>query len=373
MRSSDMPGGTREKLKILFVTSTLYFGGAQKVTYLLADALSERYDVTVAYCFDSGQRHGYSERCRLRKLPEYARDAKPLGKIGSIREQIKALKALKQELGIDVSLSLGNLSNCINALSKGNEIVICSERSNPKQSLGNLFPFTRYLFRKADHVVFQSEAIRNLYGDEIRTKSSILKNPLLIPEPAYDSREKKIVAMGRLVPQKNYPLLIRSFAAFRERFPEYVLHIYGEGNMENELRKLARDLDVTEEVIFEGNRRDVLERIRDAEMFVLSSDFEGLSNALLESMSMGIACISTKCEGSVDVIRDRENGLLTEKGDEKGLTEAMCELAGDPVLRKKLESRAMRDMKAFERDLVVRDWEEVILRCAASAAGGEER
>lgn len=373
MERNGRPGNeARGKLKILFVTSTLYFGGAQKVTYLLADALSERHDVTVAYCFDSGQRHAYSERCRIRKLPEYPRDAGPLKQLRAIRKQVRTLKALKRELGIDVTVSLGNLANCINALSKGTETVICSERSNPKRSLGRLFPLTRLFFRRADHIVFQSEAVRSFYGEEIRAKSSILKNPLLIPEPAGEAREKKIVSMGRFVPQKNYPLLIRSFAAFRERYPEYTLHLFGEGKMEKELRQLARDLGLADAVVFEGNRQDVHEQIRDAEMFVLSSDFEGLSNALLECMSMGIACVSTDCEGSVDVIRDRENGLLTAKGDEKGLTEAMCALAGDPALRKALEDRAMQDMKAYDRDLVVRDWEEVILR-SAFAAEGEAR
>ena len=139
--------------------------------------------------------------------------------------------------------------------------------------------------------------------------------------------------------------------------------------MEEKLKQLARDLGVAESVVFEGNRQDVHDQIRDAEMFVLSSDFEGLSNALLECMSMGIACISTDCEGSVDVIRDRENGLLTKRGDEKGLTEAMCLLASDPAVRKTLETRAMQDMKAFDRDLVVLEWEKVILRAASAAEG----
>ena len=76
-----------------------------------------------------------------------------------------------------------------------------------------------------------------------------------------------------------------------------------------------------ESVFLEGNRSDVHTLIRDAEIFVLASDYEGLSNALLECMTMGIACISTDCEGSTDVIRDGENGLLVRRGDEKGLTE----------------------------------------------------
>ncbi len=361
---SDVFG--RKKINLLFVTTALYFGGAQKVTYILADALSDRYDVTVAYCFDTGRSHEFSEKCRIRKLPEFSSDANLPERMRSIREQIRTLKALKKELKIDAAISLGNVSNFINAMSKGDEQIICCERSNPKRSWGSLFFLTSLAFRRADHVVFQSERIRSLFGSGVRLKSSILKNPVLIPDPAAVCREKKIVAIGRLTAQKNQALLISAFAKFRERFPEYSLHIYGEGELERQLKMLIRSLEISGHVFLEGNDPDVHEKIRDAEMFVLSSDFEGLSNALLECMAMGISCISTKCEGSTDVIRNGENGLLADIGDESGLAQAMCTLAQDPHLRRRMERQAMEDMKLYARDLVVKDWECMILQCIRS-------
>ena len=88
-------GGKRH---LLFVTSSLYFGGAQKVVYLLASGLSDEYDVTVAYCYDSGQRHLFHENCRIRKLPDYGKDAPLWEKARCIGKQIKALRELKKEL-----------------------------------------------------------------------------------------------------------------------------------------------------------------------------------------------------------------------------------------------------------------------------------
>ena len=222
---------------------------------------------------------------------------------------------------------------------------------------------THILFVRSDFVVFQSEKIRNLYGKRIREKSCILKNPLLRPEPALEHREKKIVTLGRLTAQKNHSLLIRSFEPFHKRFPEYSLFIFGDGELEGETKRLTGHLNLSDAVFLEKNDPDVLQRIRDAEMFVLSSNFEGLSNALLECMSMGIACISTRCEGSVDVIRERENGLLVDVGDKRALTEAMCALAQDPELRRRLERQAMEDMKAYDKDTVVKDWSRVIRQC----------
>ncbi len=351
------------KRNILFVTSTLYWGGAQKVVSILANGFAKRYNVTVAYCFDSGRSHPFSTQIGLRKLPEYPRGAGVLERTLCEAKQIRALKKLKKELGIEASVSLGNDSNFLNAMSKGPECVICCERSNPQKSWGPLFHLTRLSFRIADHVVFQSEQVRSIFGPRIREKSTILKNPVQIPEPAFPQREKKIVALGRLTAQKNHLLLLRSFARFREEYPEYRLHLFGAGEMEGQIREAVRTLGLSGQVVLEGEDPDVHAKIRDAEMFVLSSDYEGLSNALLECMAMGIACVSTRCEGSVNVIRDGVNGLLADVGDEQGFAEAMRTLARDPGLRLRLERQAMEDLKAYDKDLVLPEWEDLVRRC----------
>ena len=358
-------------LNLLIITSTLYLGGVQKVTCILANALAENNNVTVAYCYDSGRRNPFSEKCRIHKLPEYDGAAGRLAKASGLRRQIKALKALKRELKTDAAISLGNVGNIINAMSGGPCPVICCERNNPKKALGRLFFLLQLSYRKADHIVFQSEKVRGFFPSHIREKSSILKNPVLIPIPAADHREKKIVSIGRLDAQKNQWLLIRSFARFHERFPEYRLHLFGEGGMEGQLRTLAADLGVLEQVILEGDDPNVHARIRDAEMFVLSSDYEGLSNALLECMSMGIACISTRCEGSVDVIQEGENGLLVDVGDERSLTQAMCRLAADPQLRERIALKAREDMKGYASSAVTKDWENMIRKCCGCDAAAE--
>ena len=210
------------KRNIMLVTSSLYFGGAQKVTYLLADGLSDMFNVTVVYCFDSGYSYPFNERISIRKLPEYDRNAGVCEKMICVRKQVKALRALKRELDIDAALSLGNIANYLNVMSRDNDRVICSERSNPKRSWGKWFyHITRILYERADCLIFQSEKIRALYGKNVREKSCILKNPLLRPEPAYEHREKKIVNLGRFTTQKNHDLLIRSFAQFHKEYPEY--------------------------------------------------------------------------------------------------------------------------------------------------------
>lgn len=365
MESGKTPERDNEKRRNLaVVTSSLYLGGAQKVACLLANGLSDEFNVTLIYSFNSGRSNPIREEVGIWKLPDYDRNDSLWKKARCIRKQVKALHALKNELDIDAAISFGNHSNLINLMSKGKGRVICSERSNPKRSWGRWFFWvSRILYLQSDYVIFQSERIRKLYGSRIHKKSCVLKNPLSRPKPAYDRRERKIVNLGRLTAQKNHALLLRSFSRFRMQYPEYKLCIFGDGELEESLEQLIRSLGLSDSAFLEKNDPNVLERIKDAEMFVLSSDFEGLSNALLECMSMGVACISTKCEGSTDVIRNGENGLIVDIGDEKALAAAMCELASDPELRRRLERQAMEDMRAYDKDVVVQDWARAIRQC----------
>lgn len=108
-------------------------------------------------------------------------------------------------------------------------------------------------------------------------------------------REKRIVAVGRLEPQKNHKLLIEAFACFREQDPEYTLELYGKGSMERELRDLTESLGIASSVIFRGFSEHVREEIRGAAMYVLSSDYEGISNSMLEALALGVPVIATDC------------------------------------------------------------------------------
>ena len=232
----------------------------------------------------------------------------------------------------------------------------------PGTIIGKLFPQIRHAYEKADHVVFQSEQVRSVFEKSIREKSSILKNPVMIPEPADDKRKKKIVTMGRLTSQKNHVLLIRSFAGFYRRFPGYTLHLFGDGELSDDLQALAASLGIRDAVQFHGHVRDIHEAIADAEIFALSSSFEGLSNALLECMMMGFPCVSTRCEGSVDVIRSGENGLLVDKGSDGQMAAALALLADDPGLRQKLGAAAKETAERYRTDLIIAQWKELTER-----------
>ena len=270
------------------------------------------------------------------------------------------IKKLKSLYRIDTTISFLNVGCVVNVLTCGGDKRIVSERMDPSK-----MPFVYYLCSRlycflADHVVFQTKYVQSMFSDRIKKKSCIIPNPTEVTCKAHPVCAKKIVAVGRLDKQKNHKLLIRSFAIFHETHRQHHLYIYGEGTLLEELRKTADDCRMQEFVHFEGFKKDIHAAISDAEQFVLSSDHEGLSNALMEAMMMGHACISTACAGSNEIIENEKNGLLVPVGDANALSEAMCRLSDDPALRKQLRHAASLSAGEWTADKVVRLWEKLL-------------
>ncbi len=361
-KKNDEPRGH----SVLFLISSLYGGGAEKVCCVLASGLAERHDVAVLYFSErpGGRTYPLDPRVTRIRMPyrgcSFRRS--PLRALAYAWLNVREVRKVKKARHVDAAVSLLREPNVLNVLSRRGERVVTSERANPRIYCPEKFWQTRFAYALSDHVVFQSRKVQHLYGPWIRRRSSIIPNPVSVSCLADEKRNKRVVTAGRLVAQKNHKMLIESFAAFRAKYPEYTLTIYGEGEERENLQRQIDRLGLGDCVFLPGNEPDLHERIRDAEIFVLSSNFEGLSNALLECMTMGIACISTRCEGSEDVIRHGENGLLIDIGDERALTESLCALAADPALRARLEAEAKKDAAAFDKTVVVRAWEQILFR-----------
>ena len=339
---------------VMFMIYSAYGGGAERVACLLASGFAEKYPVTLVCCEDKGRTYPLGSNVEVVYLPHF----------WDTEEQHERLleryvRKLKRSRKVFASVSLMYTMNRLNVLTKGKEKVICSERNNPARREPEHMAEIASMYARADHVVFQSKIVRDLFGDTVKSHCTILPNPVSVECPRSTETRHRIVNVGRLNPQKNQMLLIRAFAVFSKKHPEYTLSFYGDGDMKKELEEETVSLGVERQVFFHGNSGHIHREIADAEMFVLSSNFEGLSNALLECMMMGMSCISTSCEGSVDVIRDGENGLLVETGSEEQLCQAMTRLADDPELRDKLGTAAARDAGRFRKETVVREWMEL--------------
>lgn len=248
-----------------------------------------------------------------------------LKKYVQVRKLIRKIKpdivlALPEEIGIYV----------IGALLGMNVPVVVSERNNPwKMPYKKASRIVRKLmYPFAEGFIFQTSFAASFFPESIQRRGIVLKNPLdlaRIPNPYEGTREKIIVGAGRLEPQKNFKLLIDAFSLFYKKHSNYKLVIYGEGTMRNELETYAAVRIPQDAYAFPGNVSNLLDRINSCSAFVLSSDYEGMPNVLIEAMAMGVPCVSTDCPsgGPKELIKDGINGFLVEVGDRDTLVQRL--------------------------------------------------
>jgi glycosyltransferase involved in cell wall biosynthesis len=250
--------------------------------------------------------------------------------------------------------------------------VVVSERNDPHRHPENKIKrlLRLFLYPFAKGFIFQTEEAARYFSKKIRSRGVVLDNPLdrsRIPQPYRGERRKVVAAAGRLHDQKNFQMLIRAFARFYRKNHAYSLVIYGEGPEKNALTRLASSLGVAGAVEFAGQSKKLLEEINDCAMFVLSSDYEGMPNVLIEAMACGLCCIATDCPigGVRSLITDEENGLLIEPGDESALCRAMERVAADNALAERLGENASRIQRRLDEATVAEQWREFLEEIAA--------
>ena len=242
--------------------------------------------------------------------------------------------------------------------------MLSSERNDPA-SFGNS-KARAIAYHYSSGIVFQTQEAREYFPKNIQKKGWIIPNPLRsdLPLPYTGKRKKTVVCVGRFEKQKNHMVLLNAYAKFDAKYPDYTLHLYGKGSLENEIRVLTRELHLETKVVFEGFKKDIITEILDAGMFVLSSDYEGISNSLLEAMAIGMPVISTDCPcgGSRMCIRDGINGYLVPVGDVEALSASMERIAEDEELSFRLGKEAAGIRMMFSAENITEKWLEVLTK-----------
>ena len=246
--------------------------------------------------------------------------------------------------------------------------VIISERADPNRLMKKRYgkPFIEKYYTRADAAVFQTEDAKSVYPEAVSKKGTVIFNPLKdnLPQPYHGERNKNITTFCRISNQKNLPLLVEAFSQVHSKHPEYTLRIIGDAPNEEGrevLQAIDKQLDklqLKESVKLEPFMKNVHEAIIKDAMYVNSSDYEGISNAMLEAMAIGMPVVCTDCPigGAKATITDGENGLLVPIQNAEALENAINRVVEDIELANKLSHNSSQIRNELSLDKITEKW-----------------
>lgn len=360
--------------RLTLVIPTLGCGGAERVMTVMANFWAARgWPITMLTLDDASASPFYELDFRVRHFPlGLANDSRSaLSGLRNNLERVLFLRRAIKSSRPDAVISFLDTTNVITLLAtRGLNIpVIVSERIDPaRHDIGRAWNRLRnWTYPMADLVVAQSDAALNYFSSEIRSRSSVIPNPVSRGSEGRFVANKKmtnkktaspaLIAVGRLDRQKGFDLLIEAFAEIKDRHNEWTLTILGEGLERQKLESLRGRLGLASRVFLPGNVKNLHDILARANLFVMSSRYEGFPNALCEAMAHGLAVISTDCpSGPREIIRDGVDGLLVASDSAGALASAMDRLMSSEIERTRLALRAPEVAKRFGVERVMEMW-----------------
>ncbi len=346
--------------KITFFIGSMGHGGAQRVISLLCNELVKRFEeVEVLSYYNNPILYQLDERVHYRSVVDD-------NGTDIFRNIIWMRRYFKKNSKIVLSFLAPFNMIAIISLFFSNIPIIVADRNDPTKVPVTFWmrKLRDFLYCFADHVVVQTKKNQNYFGRIIKRKSSVIYNPIDLKELQGSAlkadKNKKIVSVARLEKQKNQKMLIRAFKQVLKKHSDYVLVLYGEGPYREELERFIKEEELVGVVQLPGNVPNVLKLERDAEIFVLSSDYEGMPNALLEAMCLGLPCISTRVSGATDLIQDKLNGVLVDISNTDELASKMIEMVESKALREIYAKRAVLLADELKVNMITDRWMQLI-------------
>lgn len=348
-------------MKITFFMGSMCRGGAERVISIISnDYCARGWDVEIAVLLKNKVEYDLDARIRIvdltGKYASYIKNAPHWYKC--IRRYLKERKPDR------VVAFAGRINALVLTASMGLGLpIIVSERNDPMHD-GRSPMMRRYcdtMYHRAKAIVFQNKHEQSCFSAAHAARSYIIPNPIRVTA----LREKEncdyiLTTAGRLNAQKNQKVLVAAMEKIHKAYPQARCRIYGEGDLRGALQTQINELGLQDVVTLEGKVSDIHERLALCDLFVMTSDFEGLSNALIEGMMVGLPCISTNYPGADELIQNEENGMLVPCGDAETLAETVIKLLGDPARMAKLAESAKESARQYHADLVLEQWRNVI-------------
>lgn len=349
--------------RVVVICHGLGGGGTERVSAILANYFARKgYEVMFIAAY-SAQREYFIEPCiKYRYIDVY-------GETGVRRfiRQSFSIKKLVKDYKADIVFTFIT-TELIPVVLTGIP-VISSLRNDPVLWPQNFVrkSIRSFVFAHSKNVVFQTLLVRGSFSRNIRDKGVVIGNPIIdgLPDWKEDGHEKVFMTACRITKQKNIPMLIEAFLRFHEKHSEYSLELYGHGEPEDykkELEAYCKEKNANSFVKFMGRSMKVHERMSQVEAFFLTSNYEGISNSMLEAMAIGVPCVCTDVpSGSVrEYMKDGEAGVIVPVGDIDQLEQAMYQIAESASFRVELSQKERYVRDVLNSEDICRQWEALI-------------
>lgn len=352
---------TIKERQIAFISMNLSRGGAERVMSILANYFSNRhYRVKVILLYDAPIDFELNREVSLYQL-KWEKRCGPLKHL----KQCAQLRSIVLEEEVLIVFLFNSIFWTILSTLFLKKSMVFSERTDPSRDPNTRIKrFVRnicYLF--ARRIIFQTLEQGEYFWNAINKQSVVIANPVTANLPTVNNEKKNIIISAcRYEKQKNIFMQINAFKSFYYNHQDYKMFIFGNGSLESELRQYIEEIGMSDAIFLKGYTTDIFSRYKEADFFVSSSDYEGISNSMIEAMAMGLPVICTDCPigGAREIIRDGQNGFLVDVGDAKAMSSYMCLLADDESLRRRIGLEASKIRIELSEDRICRRWEMVV-------------
>ena len=322
--------------RILISIGNLIGGGAERVVAIWAGKLAEMgYDVAIYVHIRGKDEYAVDERVRIESLAQTQEEYRKLSVWERFRKKRTFIKEFKPDVMMNFLPGAQMKMLFTSAGIKGRRIETI--RNNPwiDTDVGRKRPLWNLCFKKADAIIVQTDEQLEYFSGKERKKCVVIHNPLSedcrdARRTEYPEKATSFMAAGRLNYQKNFPMLIEAFARAAKENDDIYLDIFGNGSDDFTayLQDCIDKSGYSSRITLKGRTNDICKALMQHDCFILSSDYEGMPNALAEAMATGMVCISTDCRtGPKDMIENGKNGYLVPTGSAQDMADAIARVA----------------------------------------------
>lgn len=354
--------------KILFLIQKFHYSGAAKAMQIVANGLAklDKYEISVASYYDTFPTYNVDSRIKI--ISGTCKNGKGLkNKVDSYKSTKKIIKSYKPDIVVSF-LNNASFYSILSTMFTKTKVVVC-ERCDPYSENRLSLRFMRKFFKYADGGVFQTDGAKEYYKGKIKNieviPNIVDNNYSNVKIDKFEDRKNEIDIFSRIeIRQKRHDVLIKAFNEIHKKHPEIVLNIYGDGPDEEKIKSMVKDFNLSSCVYFKGSTNDTISILKNAKLTILSSDYEGIPNGVIDALAIGIPVVATDTSpGGVKLlIEDTRNGFIVPCGDYKKIAEKVIYLLEHPNVADSFSNESIKIRDRFSEKNIIQKWDNYLER-----------